>query len=90
MARKPPNMSWIGYTEPQGDLLDFIDHLGNNGWARNSQTEEVMPKLLAECAESNLSVAQIKGAMKAIGYGKHALHELDRWESKRTTGRFGR
>jgi hypothetical protein len=90
MARRPANFTWIGFTPEQVELLEFLDHLGNNGWARNSQTEAVMPKLMQEFADSGVGLVRIKEAMAAIGYGKHALHELDRWESKRTTGRFGR
>lgn len=90
MAKKPANMEWIGFTDEQVGLLNFIDHLGNNGWARNSQTDAIMPGLLTECMEAGLPVARIKEAMASIGYQRHALHELDRWESKRTTGRFGR
>jgi hypothetical protein len=70
--------------------LDFLDHLGNNGWARNSQTEALMPKLLGDLEQAGLPLVQVKEAMASIGYGKQALHELDRWESKRTTGKFGR
>jgi hypothetical protein len=40
--------------------------------------------------QAGLPLVQVKEAMASIGYGKHALHELDRWESKRTTGKFGR
>ncbi|WP_375003721.1 hypothetical protein [Aeromicrobium sp. CTD01-1L150] len=90
MARKPENFEWLGYTDEQVELLNFIDYLGNNGWARNSQTDEIMPGLLGECVESGLTVDRIKAAMSSIGYGRNALHELDRWESKRTTGKFGR
>lgn len=86
----PTTFTWIGFTREQVELLEFLDHLGNNGWARNSQTEAEMPKLMEEFADSGVTLARIKPAMVAIGYGKHALHELDRWESKRTTGRFGR
>ena len=74
----------------QAELLDFLDHLGNNGWARNSQTEALMPKLLGDLEQAGLPLVQVKEAMASIGYGKQALHELDRWESKRTTGKFGR
>jgi hypothetical protein len=49
-----------------------------------------MPSLLRDLARAGLSLAQIKAAMASIGYGKTALHQLDRWESKRTTGKFGR
>ena len=90
MARRPRNVAWVGFTEQQTELLDFLDHLGNNGWARNSQTDEVMPKVLADCEAAELSVDRIKIAMASVGYGPAALQELDRWESKRTTGRFGR
>lgn len=90
MARKPPNVSWLGFTKKQAELLDFLDHLGNNGWGRNSQTEALMPTLLGDLEQAGLPLVQVKEAMASIGYGKHALHQLDRWESKRTTGNFGR
>ena len=90
MTRKPPNVSWLGFTKRQAELLDFLDHLGNNGWARNSQTEALMPKLLGDLEQAGLPLVQVKEAMASIGYGKQALHELDRWESKRITGKFGR
>jgi len=90
MARKPANLAWLGSSQEEARLLDFLDHLGNNGWARNSQTEAPMPSVLDECEAVGIPLARIKEAMGSIGYGRHALHELDRWESKRTTGRFGR
>jgi hypothetical protein len=90
MARRPANVSWLGFTESQAEMLNIIDHLGNNGWDRNSQTEALMPSVLAECESNGLSLARIKEAMESIGYGPSALHQLDRWESKRTTGKFGR
>lgn len=90
MAQKPANFQWLGFTKEETRLLDFIDHLGNNGWDRNSQTEEVMPSVLTDCAKIGLSVPRIKAAMESIGYDKRTTHELDRWESKRTTGKFGR
>jgi hypothetical protein len=80
----------MGFTREEGEFLDFLDYIGNNGWSRNSQTEALMPKLLADAADMGLSLDRIKQAMKSIGYSTGALHELDRWESKRTTGRFGR
>jgi hypothetical protein len=82
--------TWDGFTPEQGRLLTFLDHLGNNGWARNSQSEELMPKLLRDFAEAEVSLDQIKDAMTQLGYDKRDLHQLDRWESKRTTGRFGK
>jgi hypothetical protein len=84
---QPSNVSWLGFTEDQAELLDFLDHLGNNGWARNSQTDALMPRVLGDCEEAGLTVACVTEAMMS-GYGRHALHQLDRWESKRTTGRY--
>ena len=49
-----------------------------------------MPKLLGDLEQAGLPLVQVKQAMASICYGKQALHELDRWESKRTTGKFGR
>ena len=49
-----------------------------------------MPKLLGDFEETGLPLARVKEAMKSIGYGTQALHQLDRWESKRTTRKFGR
>lgn len=43
MARKPSNLSWVGFTKEQSELLHFIDHLGNNGWDRNGQTSHLFP-----------------------------------------------
>jgi hypothetical protein len=71
-------------------LLDDIDFYGNNGWDRNGQSDELMPKLLAECAEEDLAVDQIIDAMKSIGYSDRTVHQLKRWENKRRTGKFGR
>lgn len=90
MTRRPSNVAWVGYTSEQTKLLDFLDHLGNNGWSRNGQTDEVMPKVLADCEAAKLTLDRIKTAMASVGYERDALHQLDRWESKRTTGRFGR
>lgn len=49
-----------------------------------------MPGLLSEFEQAGLPLARVKEAMASIGYGKEALHQLERWESKRTTGKFGR
>jgi len=49
-----------------------------------------MPRLLGDIEEAGLPLARAKEAMRSIGYGKQALHQSDRWESKRTTGKFGR
>lgn len=88
MAKKKPNVEWFGMDAEQSRLLDQVDFIGNNGWGRNSQTDAVMPRLLADCAEAGLSIDDVVQAMAMIGYGKGALHQLRRWESKRTTGRF--
>jgi hypothetical protein len=90
MTRKPVNFQWIGFTPEQIELLDFLDFVGNNGWDRNGQSEALMPKLLAQIEPAGLTLAQVKQAMSDIGYDKSDLHMLDRWESKRTTGRFGK
>jgi hypothetical protein len=90
MAKKPPNFEWLGFSEEQIKLLNFLDFLGNNGWAVNPHASEMMPKVLAQCSVAGLSLADIKTAMAVIGYHEDALHQLDRWESKRTTGRLGR
>ena len=87
---RPSSVSWLGFTEEQAQLLDYIDHVGHDGWERNDETEQIMPRLLAQAHETNLTLAQIKDAMRSIGYDHHALDMLDRWESKRTTGNFGR
>ncbi|SFR18771.1 hypothetical protein SAMN04488564_104916 [Lentzea waywayandensis] len=89
MARKPSGFAWQGFTEEQAELLDFLDHLGNNAWSRNSQSESLMPKVMGELRGAGLDVDRVKEAMRSIGYSKDALHQLDRWESKRTTGKFG-
>jgi hypothetical protein len=90
VARKPQKFEWFGFTPEQLGLLNLIDHVGNNGWARNGQTEALMPNLLGKCAEAGLSVEQIVQAMADIGYRKESLHMLERWESKRTTDRFAK
>lgn len=90
MAKKPANFQWIGFTDEQIQQLDFFDHIGNNGWARNSQTEALMQRRLAAWAAEGLTLRQLQDAMAAIGYDKDNLHMLARWESKRTTGKFGR
>lgn len=90
MSRRPGNVAWVGFTAEQTKLLDFVDHLGNNGWARNSQSAAVMPSLLTNCEAAALTIDEIKAAMASVGYGQRALHQLGRWEAKRTTGRFGR
>ncbi|MEU4455271.1 hypothetical protein AB0F44_28335 [Nocardioides sp. NPDC023903] len=90
MAKRPKNFTWIGFTAEQVKQLDFLDFIGNNGWARNSQTDALMPGILQEFADEGIGIERIKQAMAAIGYERAALHELDRWESKRTTGRFGK
>lgn len=89
MARKPDGFEWLGFTYEQIQLLNLIDHVGNNGWARNPQSEALMPNLLGQAETLTLTIAQIKQAMADIGYDRKTLHMLDRWESKRTTGKFG-
>lgn len=83
-------LSWEGFTPEQADLLDDLDVCGNNEWDRIAYTETRLPTLLYDLAETGLTLAQVKAAMASIGYGKNALHQLDRWDSKRRTGKFGR
>jgi hypothetical protein len=90
MTPPPANLSWIGFTKEQHDLLESLHFIGNNGWDRNGQTDEMMPSLLDRAAAAGLSLARIKEAISAVGHTRDELHQLDRWESKRTTGRFGR
>ena len=47
-----------------------------------------MPRLLTRAEEVGLTLAQVKEAMRFIGYHRDNLDMLDRWESKRTTGTF--
>lgn len=47
-------------------------------------------RLLDRAAAEDLSFGRIKEAVSAVGHSRNALHQLDRWESKRTTGKFGR
>ena len=53
---------------PPGRKQDFLDHLGNNGWARNNQTDALMPEVLGDCEEAGLTVARVKG--------RHDVHWL--------------
>ena len=90
MTPPPADLSWIGFSKEQHDLLKTLHFIGNNGWDRNGQTDDMMPRLLERAAAENLSLARIKQAMSAVGHSREELHQLDRWESKRTTGKFGR
>ncbi|GAB3188254.1 hypothetical protein [Nesterenkonia suensis] len=90
MAKKPHNFQWLGFTDEQIKLLDLIDHVGNNGWARNSQTEEMLPNVLAHCAKEGLTIDQVVSAMESIGYDRRTTHQLVRWDRKRRTGKFGK
>lgn len=90
MALKPANFQWLGYNTEQIELLDFIDFIGNNGWSRNGQTDAIMTSTLDDCADAGLTIKAVIEAMRGIGYSRDALHQLERWESKRTTGKFGR
>ncbi|WP_157360508.1 hypothetical protein [Amycolatopsis thermoflava] len=48
-----------------------------------------MPKVLNNLLEAGLGLEGIRDAMASLGYDNDSLHQLDRWESKRTTGKFG-
>lgn len=90
MTRRADNHEWVGYTPEQATLLNTLDTVGNNAWTRDSYSEGRMPGLLRQLHESGLPIEKVKEAMRSIGYEKNALHMLDRWESKITTGKFGR
>ena len=87
---RPSSVLWLGFTEEQASVLDLIDLVGHNGWNRNGQIEYLMPQLLAHALGVGLTVDRVKEAMRTVGYDPDALDMLDRWESKRTTGSFGR
>jgi len=70
-------------------LLDRLDFYGNNGWSKTPQLESLMPGLRTECEQAGLPLERVKEAMASVGYSKDALHQIDRWESKRTTGKLG-
>ncbi len=89
MARKPRNFQWVGFTDEQVHDLDLLDRVGNNAWARNSQTEALMPDFILKLDRS-IGHDRVKQAMADIGYTDQALHMLDRWHSKAATGKFGR
>ena len=90
MARRPASFTWLGFTPEQVELLESSTTSETTAGRGTAKTGAVMPKLMQEFADSGVELVRIKETMAAIGYGKHALHELDRWESKCTTGRFGR
>jgi hypothetical protein len=45
---------------------------------------------MQQFADAGIPLARVKEAMAEIGYDKDDLHQLERWESKRRTGRFGK
>ena len=90
MTPPPAELAWIGFTKAQHDLLETLHTIGNNGWDRNGQTDEMVPRLLGRAATEDLSFARIKEAVLTVGHTRNALHQLDPCESKRTTGKFGR
>jgi len=90
MTPPPESRCWIGFTKDQHDLLVSLHLIGNNGWDRNGQTDAMMPVVLERAVTQDLSLARIEEAMLAVGHSRQVLHQLDRWESKRTTGKFGR
>ena len=59
-------------------LLDYLDHLGNNAWSRNPQSEALLPNLLKRLRDAGLPIEEVKEAMASIGYDKRALHQLER------------
>ena len=90
MALRPDDHEWTGFTYEQAELLNRLDFYGNNDWSRNPQSEVVLPDLLKQLHDAGLPIDEVKESMASIGYDKRAMRQLDRWESKRTTGKFGR
>ncbi|GAA4710832.1 hypothetical protein Prum_091480 [Phytohabitans rumicis] len=89
----PTNLSALSRTTPQfsGPYLSLAEgYLAHYRTEDGSTSRRLYVERLQDFADSGVALAQIKEAMYQIGYNKHALHQLDRWESKRTTGRFGR
>lgn len=78
MARKPSNFQWLGFSGEQIGQVDFFDYVGNNGWARNSQSELLMPGLPKDWADEGLTLEQLQDAMASIGYHDQALRMLAR------------
>jgi len=50
----------------------------------------MMTILLHECEQVALTLEDVSRAVAAVGYDARALHQLERWESNRRTGAFGR
>ena len=78
------------FTPEQVKWLTMLNHIGNNGWARNSYSDLMVPATLRNLEEARLTFVEIAEAMLAIGHGKREGHSLERYERKRTTGKFGR
>lgn len=57
---------------------------------RVTASRSLLPDLMGTVNAAGLALPQSVDAMAAIGYSKESLHQLERWESKRTTGAFGR
>lgn len=90
MARKPVNVTLDRVHARAGRARSSSNHVGNSGWARNSQTEVRMPGLLRDLHDEGVAFERVRDAMGSLGYDKDDRHELDRWESMWTTGTFGR
>jgi hypothetical protein len=80
---------WLGSPRSKQDCSTSSGLVGHNEWKRNGQAEELVPQLLAHALKIGLTLAQVKEAMRTVGYNPNALDNLDRWESKRTTGTCG-
>ena len=66
---------------------DAREAVSRSGYAYG-KPGSVMPSTLADCWEAGLTLPQVQEAMSAIGYHRDNLHMLERWERKRTEGRF--
>ncbi|ROZ62475.1 hypothetical protein EDL96_09810 [Kocuria soli] len=74
-------------SEPER-TFDMLQHIGNNGWARNSQSESLCPVYLQTLADQGVSIQDTLNEMRSRGFSGHALRQLQRWENKRVYGVF--
>jgi hypothetical protein len=84
VPRKPVDFEWLGYTAQQIRILNGLDRLGDHDWVSDLRNQEAMPRMMRMLQATGLTITSTREAMRAIGYGKNALLQLDRWESERT------
>ncbi|GHE81068.1 hypothetical protein GCM10017786_09210 [Amycolatopsis deserti] len=76
------------YGAPPGRRVDRSDPGGGPGVDGVRPADRPPPEVPFH--EAGLGLELIRKAMAALGYDNVDLHQLDRWESKRTTDKFGR